>query len=428
MKRTMVFGAVAGTLLAGVAACGGTPTPDSTPSASPASLSGSLVFWDTSDAKTEAPVMRGLVDAFGKENPKVKVTYTNVPPTQFPTAFTKAVKAGKTPDVVRVSTAVTAWLGSLTWLKSLSGTTVDRPDEFFSAAWNSARIGNVLVSVPQSGEPVVMVSSTSVLGKAGLQVPGTWDELQAGTAAMKAQGAVPMLGPGDGLTLLPFVYSYGGGMIDTATRTVLIDDAGSVNGFSRAKALVEAGTLTAPAALSKPLTGRAALRQGKVATLLTVPSEVRALMSGAPFQGGSGLNVSGPPAGPGDLRGTAYTGFNLAVVKKTKNESAAVALAAALTSATAQATLAGEAGQVPTRPAVYAEDPVAGNPILSGYRAVMETAAPAPMVENAAKLYSPISTEWRNMLAGQTSAKDGAAAIAVVWSALLPSGYSSPSG
>src|SRR5690606_28135759 len=82
MRRVLTAAAAAALALA-ISACGGdqgsgTAAPASSP-VDPASVSGTVTWWDTSDATTEAPAFKELVAEFEAKYPKIKVNYVNVP-------------------------------------------------------------------------------------------------------------------------------------------------------------------------------------------------------------------------------------------------------------------------------------------------------------------------------------------------------------
>ena len=67
MRRVLTSAAVAAALALAVTACGdGSGDPGSAPakSAAPAEVSGTVTWWDTSDATNEAPVFKELIAKF----------------------------------------------------------------------------------------------------------------------------------------------------------------------------------------------------------------------------------------------------------------------------------------------------------------------------------------------------------------------------
>ena len=389
----------------------------------PAALQGELVFWDSTVLDTEAPVVRDLIGSFEEAYPDVSVRYENVPEEKLAERFAKAVQADSVPDVVRVPTTTTATLAKQGYLENLSGSPLDTPDEFLPAAFASAQVDDRLMGVPQTGEPVIMASSAGTMERAGVGVPSSWDEVAQQAESYSEPDAYPLQAPASGLEVLPFVYSTGGGMLDTAASRVNINDGPSVAGFEAGVALATAGALRPAAKTESEQEALKAFQDGKVGSIFTTPARLRTLFGSDPFRDGQGLLVGAPPAAGDDGPATAYLGYNVSVTSASQSPDASQALVAALTSASGQQELATRAGLVPTRGEVYEADEVSGDPMMSGYLAAMQAAQPTPMIARVQSLYGPIGQEWLNMVDGRTSPRTGANAIVRLWLPYLPEGY-----
>src|SRR5689334_19143124 len=123
MRRVLTSAAVAAALALAVTACGdGSGDPGSAPakSAAPAEVSGTVTWWDTSDATTEGPVFQEIVKDFEAKYPKIKVNYVNVPFAEARDKFKTAAQSGSgAPDVLRTDVGWVAEFASLGYLAPL---------------------------------------------------------------------------------------------------------------------------------------------------------------------------------------------------------------------------------------------------------------------------------------------------------------------
>src|SRR5215204_5140653 len=216
--------AVAGALA--LAACGESADSGAAAvSADTADASGTVTWWDTSDATNEAPVFKELVDKFTTSHPKITVNYVNVPFAQAQEKFRTAAQAGAgAPDVLRSEVAWTSDFASLGYLADLTGK-VETAD-FLPTPLSSAQLDGKLYGLPQVTDAPALLYNKALLQKAGVAVPTTWAEL--GAAAPKLTAAVPGLRAplflqSGGYFSLPFLYSEGGDLLDTAQRRILVN-------------------------------------------------------------------------------------------------------------------------------------------------------------------------------------------------------------
>lgn len=109
MRRVLTSAVVAAALALAVTACGNDSGNDSgdagsapAGSAATAEVSGTVTWWDTSDATNEGPVFQELIKDFEAKYPKIKVEYVNVPFADARDKFKTAAQSGSgAPDVLR---------------------------------------------------------------------------------------------------------------------------------------------------------------------------------------------------------------------------------------------------------------------------------------------------------------------------------------
>jgi hypothetical protein len=127
MRRGISAVAMAAAIVLGVTACGGSGSSDGksdkAAAKDPAAVSGTITYWDTSDAKNEAPAYQALIKDFEAKYPKIKVTYQNVDFTTVEQKFKAAAQSGKgAPDVVSTDVGLIPEYASLHYIAPLDGT------------------------------------------------------------------------------------------------------------------------------------------------------------------------------------------------------------------------------------------------------------------------------------------------------------------
>ena len=89
----------------------------------PQSVTGTVTFWDTSDATSESPAYKELVKRFEEKYPKITVDYVNVPFDGADDKFKTAAASGDgAPDVMRSDVGWTPTFAALGYLQPLDGT------------------------------------------------------------------------------------------------------------------------------------------------------------------------------------------------------------------------------------------------------------------------------------------------------------------
>jgi arabinogalactan oligomer/maltooligosaccharide transport system substrate-binding protein len=84
MRRVFTAAAAVAALALAISACGGgdqgTGGTAPPPATDPAAVSGTVTWWDTSDATNEAPAFRELIADFEAKYPNIKVNYASAWP------------------------------------------------------------------------------------------------------------------------------------------------------------------------------------------------------------------------------------------------------------------------------------------------------------------------------------------------------------
>ncbi|MFJ2112841.1 extracellular solute-binding protein [Streptomyces sp. NPDC087850] len=422
MRRGITATALAATLVLAATACGsdGGAGGDSS-GGSGGELSGTVTWWDTSTVGSEDKVFEKLAEGFTKKHPKVKVEYVNVPFGDAQNKFKNAAQAGSgAPDVIRSEVAWTPEFADLGYLAPLDGTPALKDGgDFLPQAAASTKYHDKTYAVPQVIDSMGIFYNKKILKEAGVEVPGTVDELKAVSKKIKEKtGRTGLYLRGDdAYWFLPFLYGEGGNLVDATSKKVTVDDAAGVRAMTVVKDLVDSG-----AAKTDATDGwenmQAAFKDGRVAMMINGPWAVADTYGGAQFKDRANLGVAPVPAGSAG-QGAPQGGHNLAVYAGSKNLAASYAFTAYMTSAESQARVAEELGLLPTRTSVYARPDVAKNEIVDFFKPVVDKAVERPWIPETGSLFAPLVVEYTKVLTGQTTPEKGARATGDSYRKLL---------
>ena len=424
MRRGIKGLAVIAALPLALAACssGDSGGGESSPSpANPGDVSGTVVYWDTSDSTNEAPAFKDLIKKFEAEYPNVKVEYQNVPFSEAQNKYKAAAQADNAPDVLRAEVAWTPEFASLGYLLPLTGTALDTPDAYLPTPFSSNIYENVQYGVPQVTDALGLMYNKELLQKAGVEAPKTWDDVKAAAPKLKDAGVDALYSATGGYQTLPYIYSFGGNTVDPATQKILINDPESVAGFQEALTLIDDGAAVKPDPNDAYNQQMAMFKEGKLAMMINGPWSVADVDTGKAFKGKEdNLGVTTTPAGPDGKQGSPVGGHNYVVSAGTKNEAASLAFVQYMNSPESQAYIATELGLLPTQTAAYDLPEVSGDATVSVWKPVVESATPRAWIPEGGQLFTAMDEQWINMYTGKATAQEGADAIAKAWTEFLP--------
>jgi arabinogalactan oligomer / maltooligosaccharide transport system substrate-binding protein len=423
MKRGIVaIAALTGALALASACSSASDSAGGGSAADPASVSGTVTWWDTSDAANEAPVFKALVGEFMTKYPKIKVGYVNVPFSDAQQKFKTAAQGGNgAPDVLRSDVGWTPGFAEQGYLLPLDGTpAVANTEDFLPGPLGTARYGGKTYGAPQVTDTLGLLYNKALFAKAGIaKPPATWAELKTAAAALKSKANVDgiYLNP-ESYFLMPFLYGEGADLVDVAAKKITVNSPEAVRGVETAKDLVTSGAAAKPAFTDGYANMQAAFKDGKVAMIINGPWAASDIFSGKAFADKKNLGIAPVPAGSTGKAGAPVGGHNLVVYAGTKVPAAAQLFVQFMTSAEAQKTVAEKNGTLPTRTAAYTGSVVA-NPVIAEFQKVMQTARPRLAIPQASDLLTPLTQNYVKILQG-TAPQDGLNTAANDFAQILP--------
>ncbi len=417
MRRGIAASTLVVALAVSMAACssGGGSTgsaPTAGGAVDPATVSGTVTWWDTTDATAEAPTYQKVIEGFQAKYPNIKVNYVNVPfdgaQNKIKNAFSSGTDA---PDVIRSEVAWTPELASLHLLAPLDGTiALDKADDFLPNPVAATKYEGKTYGVPQVTDTMALFYNKKMFADAGItKPPATIEELKAASAQIKAKTGKTgfYLRGDDAYWTLSFLYGEGGDLVDPATKSVTIDNPAGVKAFKTMKDLVDSGA--AKTSVTDGFTNMmTSFQSGDTAMMINGPWALATVnKGGGEFADKSNLGIAVVPAGSGG-QGAPQGGHSYAIYAGSKNISASQVFVQYMASAEVQTTLTKELGVLPTRKSVYTQPDVAAIESVKFFSEAVGKAHQRPWIPEGGTLFAPLVTEYTAMLSGRETPEQAA--------------------
>lgn len=322
------------------------------PSASP-EITGTITFWNgyAADGEEISTFTEVVLPAFNRLYPNVTVEHQEIPYDDLRQKLVTGLAGGILPDVLR---ADIIWVPEFADLGVLLALDEEMPDyaeisaAMFPGPVSTNKWGDHYYGLPLDTNTRVLFYNTKVFKEAGLTAaPTTIDELEAAFAKVKTALGKDRYGYAEGGTgpwsILPWVWSFGGGITDDAltSATGTLNGPGTVAAVTKLKDWLDKGYLS-PSILGGGLATSEQFGNDQAATILEGPWMPGIFKNQFPALTYEYATV---PAGPG---GTASVvgGEDIVVFKSTKNKEAALAFTRFMVSEEAQLAM-GKVGQMP---------------------------------------------------------------------------------
>ncbi len=429
MRRGISVAAVVGVLALTATACGGggdSKGDGSKAASDPGSVSGTITWWDTSDATNEAPAFKKLVADFEAKYPKIKVEYVNVPFDQAQQKFKTAASTGKgAPDVLRSDVGWTPGFAQLGYLKDLTGTpALDKSEDFLEGPLKNAAYQGKTYGVPQVTDTLGLLYNKELLAKAGVEKPpATWQEVKDAAAKIKDKTGAAGIGLSpDSYYSLPFLYGEKSDMVDAAKKKITISSAASLKGIETAVDLVKSGAAPKPAGTDGYNVLKTDFKNGKLAMLIDGPWATKEIFGGDAYKSRDNLGIAPVPAGSTGTAGAPVGGHNLVVYAGSKNFDASYLFTKFMTEAAQQEGVATAVGVMPTRKSAYTKA-VLADPVRSAYYGALAKAHPRPPIPQGGDLFTEWLQHYTKILTLKEEPKAGLDATAKAWQSALLKDY-----
>jgi len=408
--RTLILGVTALALVAAVVAA--------TASATSKQQKVTITFWQTMNAQ-ETETLTALIKTYESANPSVSIDMTTVPFDQRETKFTTAAAAGTAPDVMRAEIADVANWAARGYLTDITSrvSAADRKD-FLPAAFAYYNYAGKIWGLPQAPDALALLYNKKMVKAAGLnpsKPPQTMTQLTAWCKKF-GDGKGIFLRGNEAYFTQPWVWAYGGGLVDIAKKQILIANSGSRAGMTAYKTLFNSKCALPNRDFANDYTNAmTAFKNGQVAMIVNGPWSTADVFQGPQFKSSANLGVAPVPKGPGGKQGSPVGGNGFVISSNSKNVAAAYNFISFLTKGPAQAAFAAKNNLLPSRISSYKIPAVKTNRTIVDFLSVMKVATARPVDPKGGQIYADFNIGVQRILKNQVSVPRGMAEIATAW-------------
>jgi arabinogalactan oligomer/maltooligosaccharide transport system substrate-binding protein len=376
-----------------------------------------ITFWQTMNEE-ETKTLKSIVAKFTKANPSVAVKTVYVPFDQAQAKFATAAQGGKAPDVLRAEIAWIADYAARGFLADLtkSVSAADRGD-FLPSAFAYGLWKGKIYAVPQVTDAPALLYNKALFKAKGVAVPKSMAGLEA--ACLKFGDGAGIFLRGDAYFVQPWIWAYGGGLVNPLKKEILIATKGSIAGMTAYKRLFDSSCAFKNEDFANDYNNaQTAFKNGDVAMIENGPWATADVLAGKAFQNKANLGVAPLPRGPGG-QGSPVGGHSYVISRKAKDVAAAYNFIQFLSKASNQATLAAKNNLLPTRKSAYQVPAVKNNVIISAFLNQMLVARARPVLPEGGAIYTDFGPNVQKVLLGQSTPAQGMQAVAQAWKTKL---------
>jgi arabinogalactan oligomer/maltooligosaccharide transport system substrate-binding protein len=381
-----------------------------------------LTFWQTMNTE-ETVTLKSLVDKFEASHSGIKVNIVYVPFDQRDAKFTAAAQAGQAPDVMRAEIADVASWAAQGFLADLTKkvSAADKAD-YLPSAFAYDNFNGKVWGIPQVTDAPALLYNKKMFKAAGLKNPPT-TMAQLATACAKFGTGKGLFIRGDSYFIQPWIWAYGGDLLNYAKKQILIANKSSVAGLTAYVKLFHSKCAFPDKDFSNDYGNmQTAFKNGQVAMIVNGPWSTADILSGPAFKSSSNLGVAPVPKGPGG-QGSPVGGHSWVIGRNSSNVNEAYTFIQWLSQAAQQAQFASKNNLLPTRKSAYKDPDVRRNRIIVDFLTQMKVARARPVTPQGGQIYADFGPNMQKALNGSSSPRAALDATAEAWRSKLFPGF-----
>lgn len=376
-----------------------------------------LSFWHTFNAD-ETLTLEQILKDFKQEYPHISVELQQVPFSDALNKYKTVAQAGQAPDVFRSEISWTTELASLGYLMSLDAFLDDAAQQdFLPASLRYAKYKGHIWGVPQVTDCLALFYNKQMVG----EPPKTLDELVSIGKQLTSPGQqYGFFYRGDPYWYTPFVWAFGGELIDSDTLEVKIAEPPAVAALQFLKDLREKHKIVPDSVdfandYDNMMIG---FKNGEYAMIMNGPWSTADALKGPEFANPDNLGITRIPAGAGGY-GSPTGGHNYVVSSTTEKLFAAWDLVNFLSRPEYQAKFALQNNLLPTRESTYQLPAVQSNRIIQDFKYVLDAANTRPVIPQSGALFIDLKPAYQAALLNDKTPQAALNEVKKAWQNLL---------
>lgn len=378
-----------------------------------------LTFWQTMNDQ-ETTTLTGLVNQWNAAHPDIQVNMTYVNFSDHAQKFMTAAQAGQAPDIMRADTApdVQGWAaqGLLTDLTPM--VSAANKADFVQAALRGAMYNGHIYAIPQTVDALALFYNKAMFKQAGIKTPpATLAQLAADCQKFGAGKGIFI--NADSYWIQPWIWGYGGGLVDMAKKQILVANNKSIAGWSAFNSLFQNKCAFANKDYSNSYGNmQTAFKNGQVAMIVNGPWSTADVLAGPAFKSSTNFQVAVLPPGPGG-QGSPIGGASFVVSRNSQHAKEAYQFISWLTAPGQEAAFATKNNDLPSRVSAYAIPSVRKNRLIVQFLKQMKVATDRSAGTQGGQLYTDFTPAVQSMLSGKLTPAKAAAQVAAAWKTKL---------
>lgn len=377
-----------------------------------------ISFWHTFNDE-ETGTLKSILEDFQREYPHITVQLQQVPFSDALNKYKTVAQAGNAPDVFRAEIAWTTELASLGYLMSLDAFMTDElKADFLPSSMAYTQYHDHIWGLPQVTDCLALFYNKKLMP----EPPKTLDEMitigQKITDSEKGQYA--FFYRGDPYWYTPFIWAFGGDMIDSKTLEIKINQKEAVEALQflidlREKYKIVPNSVDFANDYENMMIG---FKNSQYAMIINGPWSTADALDGPAFKNPGDFGIARIPAGVGG-NGSPVGGHNYVVSSNTEKLFASWDLLQFLSRPENQALFALKNNLLPTRQSTYDLQEVKDNRIIQSFKHVLDAANTRPVIPQSGAIFIDLKPAYQAALMGEKTPQEAMDLVHTAWQELL---------